>query len=140
MAQIGKFDLLATHSYVRAKLSGSNDAQAKEYGYMIAVMGARGRGGHGASKSSGASATISATKKVKPTSAFSANDYDGKIVSKMGDFYKNEFLPAVQRLVQAGMTYDQIKKAVDFPAVRGAKLEGNVFVQRAARVEMEAGE
>lgn len=134
MVQIGKFEIFATYSYVKARLTGSSEAQAKEYGYMIAVMGARGKGGRGGypgKKSTGATTIKKAAP--KKASVFSAADYDGKIVAKMGAFYK-QFLPAIEKLVKAGLSYDQVKAKIDFPKGRGTKMEGAEFLKRAAKV------
>ena len=133
MVQVGKFDIFATFNFVKAKVSGSSDSQAKEYGYMIAVMGARGKGGSFKPKSTNTVKKTSAPK-AKKQLAFSAADYDRQIVSKMGEFYNKKFLPAIERLVKAGVSYERIKAGVDFPKGRGTKMDGNDFVKRAAKV------
>ena len=134
MVNVGKFDVLATYSFVKARVSGSSVSQAKEYGYMIAVMGARGKGAM--YKPSSVNLAASPAKKVeKKKSVFSAADFDGKVVAKMGSFFNKSFLPAIEKFVKKGYTYDQVKAAVKFPPVRGAKLSGEEFVKRAAKVK-----
>jgi hypothetical protein len=42
------------------------------------------------------------------------------------------FLPLLTRLVQAGLSYEQVKKAVEIPSRWGAKISGDEFQKRAS--------
>lgn len=134
MVMIGKFDILATFSFVKARVSGSSVSQAKQYGYMIAVMGARGKGAM--YKPSSVNLAASPMKKVqKKTSVFSAADFDSKVAGHMGDYFSKKFLPAIEKFVKKGYTYDQVKAMLKFPPVRGAKLSGEEFSKRVSAVK-----
>lgn len=134
MVKIGKFDILATYSFVQCVKAGTPVNQAKGYGYMIAVCGAKGSR-PAAYKPSSKPVTSAPKAKAKSTNVFSASDFDGKVVAKMGDYFKKTFLPAIEKFVKKGYTYDQVKAALKFPPVRGAKLTGDEFSKRVKAVK-----
>jgi hypothetical protein len=43
---IGKFDILATYTYAKARLDGLSEIEAKERGMVAAIMGAKAKLGH----------------------------------------------------------------------------------------------
>ena len=51
----------------------------------------------------------------------------------MGDFFDDVFLPMMTKLVQAGLSYDEVKEAVGIPSRWGAKITGEQFRERASR-------
>ena len=51
----------------------------------------------------------------------------------MGDFFDDVFLPMMTKLVQAGLSYDEVKDAVAIPSRWGAKITGEQFRERASR-------
>ncbi len=50
----------------------------------------------------------------------------------MGDFFDDVFLPTMQKLVNAGLAYDHVKKAVGISSRWGAKISGEQFQKGAA--------
>jgi hypothetical protein len=42
-ASIGRFDILATYTYARARLDGLDDDETKQQGMVAAIMGAQAR-------------------------------------------------------------------------------------------------
>lgn len=127
--KIGKFDIFATYSYVKALEEGMNDDQAKIYGYMIAVCGAQAvRGNRSGFKAGGEG--YNALKKaaeIKKKKTISPDDFD-KIVGKMGDFW-NSFLDRIYNLFNKGLSYTQVKDMADIPKKWGAKLDGFDFLE-----------
>lgn len=49
----------------------------------------------------------------------------------MGDFFGSTFLPLMKKLVEAGFSYDEVKRAVKIPGTWGAKIRGEQFQERA---------
>ncbi len=120
---IGKFDLLAT--YAKALLGGLPEAEAKERGMVAAIMGAKARLGHDGDHEAEKEA---AEKKKKKT--ITAESFDRQVTDKMGRFFGEVFLPALTRLVEAGMSYEDVKRAVRIPGTWGAKITGEQFRER----------
>ena len=130
--KVGKFQILATYSFAKAKLQGMNEEHAKQYGYMIAVMGAKGGAGSGYNKGSAvpsksALSSIKAAAEKKKKSTITAEVYEAQIEEKLGAFYSKVFLPKITKLVKKGVSYDAVKALVKIPAVRGAKITGEEF-------------
>jgi hypothetical protein len=48
----------------------------------------------------------------------------------MGGFFKDEFLPALKKLVEAGLSYDEVKRVVKIPSTWGAKISSQQFKER----------
>ncbi len=129
---IGKFDILATYTYATALLAGMDDALAKQRGMVAAIMGAKARiGGHHAHHDEFQSQKEAAERKKKTT--ITAESFDRQVADKMGRFFEDEFLPAMKRLVEAGLSYDDVKKAVKIPGTWGAKIHGEHFLERAVK-------
>jgi hypothetical protein len=125
---IGKFDILATHSYAKALLDGLPEDEAKERG-MVAILGAKARLGHtgGNHGHDYKHDKQSAEKKKKVT--ITAESFDHQVADKMGGFFDKIFLPTMKKLVEAGLTYDEVKKLVKIPTTWGAKITGERFVE-----------
>ncbi len=70
-----------------------------------------------------------AEKKQKST--ITAASFDRLVAGKMGEFFGDVFLPMMKQLVQAGLSYAQVKRAVDIPSRWGAKISGEQFRERA---------
>jgi hypothetical protein len=66
---IGKFDILATFTYAKALLDGTDVSEAKERGIVAAIMGAKARSGAGVDQ------------KAEKT----ADEFDHQVAAKMGD-------------------------------------------------------
>lgn len=128
---IGKFDILATYTYAGALLNGRDEYEAKRRGMVAAIMGARAHlgGGHAAHHDEFQAQKEAAEKKKKTT--ITAESFDHQVADKMGAFFDAEFLPLMKLLVKAGFSYDEVKRAVKIPAVRGAKIDGGQFRERA---------
>jgi hypothetical protein len=50
----------------------------------------------------------------------------------MGEFFDDVFLPVMKKLIEAGLTYDGVKRAVKIPSTWGAKISGEQFRERAS--------
>jgi hypothetical protein len=49
----------------------------------------------------------------------------------IGKFFDEVFLPAMKKLVDAGLSYDEVKRLVKIPTTWGAKISGEQFRERA---------
>jgi hypothetical protein len=124
---IGKFDILATYAYARAKRDGLSDDEARERGMVSAIMGAKARLG-GASNH--ASDKEAAERKKKTT--ITAESFGRQVADKMGPFFGRVFLPTMTNLVEAGLSYDEVKRLAKIPGTWGAKIRGDQFRDRTA--------
>ncbi len=129
---IGKFEILATFTYAKALRDGRPDSEAKQRGIMAAVMGARSRGvsrgGPRAPADTRASKEGAAIKKQTLTAA----KFDEQVAAKMQPFYDSIFLPAIKKMVEARLTYDQVKGILKIPPAVGAKITSKQFAERTA--------
>jgi hypothetical protein len=71
----------------------------------------------------------SAEKKKKTT--ITAASVDHEVADKSGEFFEDTFLPAMKKLVEAGLSHAEVKRRVKIPATRGAKLSGQQFKELA---------
>ena len=129
---IGKFEILATYTYAKALRDGLSEPEAKQRGIVAAVMGARARGvsrgGPRAPADSRTSKQGAATKKQTLTAA----TFDQQVASKLQPFYGSVFLPTMKQLVDAHLTYDQVKNILEIPPAIGAKITAKQFEERTA--------
>jgi hypothetical protein len=126
---IGKFDILATYTYARALLSGMSADEAKVRGMVAAIMGAHARLGlppSGHAHDEGFREEKDRAERKKRTS-ITAESFDRQIAAKLGGFFDEVFLPAMTKLAQAGLSYDEVKKAVGISSRWGAKISGDRF-------------
>ncbi len=130
---IGKFDILATYAYAKALLDGSPVAESKERGMVAAIMGAKARLGHSGDTHDDHQARKDDAERKKKT-RITAESFDRQVADKMGAFFDEVFLPTMEKLVEAGLFYDEVKKLLDIPSTWGAKIGGKQFVERAASV------
>ena len=129
---IGKFDILATYTYARGLLDGLEDEEARERGMVAAVMGAKAKLGHtGTRKDDFQAQKESAEKKKKTT--ITAESFDHQVADKMGGFFAAVFLPTMKKVVEAGLSYDEVKRLVKIPTTWGAKISGEQFRERAVK-------
>jgi hypothetical protein len=129
---IGKFDILGTYTYAHALLSGLDDDEAKQRGMVAAIMGAQARLGiRKEHKDEFQSQKEAAEKKKKTT--ITAESFDKQVAHKMGGFFDDEFFPTLKKLVEGGLSYDQVKRLVKIPSTWGAKISGEQFRERTAR-------
>ncbi len=127
---IGKFDILATYTYAHALLSGLDDDEAKQRGMVAAIMGARAKLGVRREHHDDFQSQKEAAEKKKKTT-ITAGSFDKQVADKMGDFFEGTFLPTMEKLVEAGLSYDEVKRLVKIPATWGAKIKGEQFRERA---------
>ena len=126
---IGKFDIFAVYNYCQAIKKGIDENQAKEYGYLIAVMGAiaKKHKRKGSGFSSYSNLKRCAERKKKKTISYRSYN---KIIEKLGeDFYNSYFLPGIRAMVDEGLSYDLIKERLEIPPVWGAKISGKKFIE-----------
>jgi hypothetical protein len=134
---IGKFDILATYTYAKGLLDGLEDGEAKERGMVAAIMGAKARLGHrGGSHQEVYKAEKQAAEKKKKTT-ITAESFDKQVADKLGEFFGEVFLPTLKKLVEAGLSYDEVKKTLKIPGTWGAKISGEQFRERASQFEPE---
>jgi len=126
---IGKFDILATYAYARALLDGLNDDEAKQRGMVAAIMGAQARLGIRKEHHKENQAQKEAAEKKKKTT-ITAESFDKQVAHKMGEFFDEVFLPILKKLVEAGLSYDEMKRLVKIPSTWGAKITGEQFEDR----------
>ena len=138
---IGKFDILATYTYAKALHDGLDDDEAKQRGMVAAIMGAKARMGHaGGSHQDDYKADKEAAEKKKKTT-ITAESFDHQVADKMGEFFDKVFLPDLKKLVEAGLSYDEVKRVVKIPTTWGAKIGGEKFRERiSAYLEARGGE
>jgi hypothetical protein len=128
--RIGKFDILAAYTYVKALLDGTPANEAKERGIVAAIMGANAKLGHtGSSRKDHQTDKTAAEQKKKTT--ITAETFDHQVVDKMGEFFDKTFLPAIKKMVKANMSYDEIKSRLKIPSTWGVKITGEQFKERA---------
>ena len=48
----------------------------------------------------------------------------------MGKFFDDVFVPCLKKLVEAGLSYDEVKRLVKIPTTWGAKISGANFEER----------
>jgi hypothetical protein len=125
---IGKFDILATYTYAKALLDGMDD-EAKQRGMVAAIMGAQARLGIRKEHHEEFQAKKEATEKKKKTT-ITAESFDKQVVHKMGDFFDDVFLPILKKLVEAGLSYDEVKRLVKISSTWGAEIKGEQFEER----------
>jgi hypothetical protein len=126
---IGKFDILATYAYAQGLLDGLDDDVAKQRGMVAAIMGAQARLGIRKEHHEEFQAQKEAAEKKKKTT-ITAESFDKQVAHKMGAFFGDVFLPALKKLVEAGLSYDQVKRLVKIPSTWGAKITGEQFHER----------
>jgi hypothetical protein len=131
---IGKFDILATYTYAKSLLDGLKDDEAKQRGMVAAIMGAQARLGIRKDHHEEFHALKEAAEKKKKTT-ITAESFDRQVADKMGGFFEDVFLPAMRKLVEAGLSYDEVKRLVKIPGTWGAKISGEQFRERASKFE-----
>ena len=72
-----------------------------------------------------------AEKKKKTT--ITAESFDKQVAHKMGRFFEEVFLPMIKKLVEAGKSYDEVKRLVKIPSTWGAKISGEQFRERLSK-------
>jgi hypothetical protein len=126
---IGKFDILATYVYAQDLLNGLSDDEAKQRGMVAAIMGAQARLGIRKEHHEEFKAQKEAAEKKKKTT-ITAESFDKQVANKMGKFFSDVFLPNMKKLVEAGLSYDEVKRLVKIPTTWGAKIKGEQFTER----------
>jgi hypothetical protein len=127
---IGKFDILATFTYVHSLLSGMNEDQAKQRGMVAAIMGAQARLGIRKEHHEEFQAQKEAAEKKRKTT-ITAESFDKQVAHKMGKYFEDVFVPVLRKLVEAGLSYDEVKQLAKIPATWGAKISGTQLRERA---------
>ena len=117
---IGKFDILATYVYAQALLDGMDDDEAKQRGMVAAIMGAQARLGIRKEHHEEFQAQKEAAEKKKKTT-ITAESFDKQVAHKMGRFFDDVFLPTLKKLVEAGLSYDEVKRLVKIPSDLGCQ-------------------
>jgi len=133
---IGKFDILDIYTYVHYLLSGLNDDEAQQRGMVAAIMGAQARLGIRKERKEEFQAQKEAAEKKKKTT-ITAESFDKHVAHKMGKFFNDVFLPILKKLIEAGRSYDDVKRLVKIPSTWGAKISGEQFRERTSEYVAE---
>jgi hypothetical protein len=128
---LGKFDILATYTYAQALRDGLAEDDAKQRGMVAAIMGAHARLGRRHRHEDDFQARKEAAEQKKRTT-ITAESFDHQVRDKLGEFFEKVFLPTMKKLVQADLSYEEVKQVVDIPARWGAKISGEQFRERAS--------
>ena len=64
--------------------------------------------------------------------AITAESFDKQVAHKMGEFFNKVFFPSMKKLVEAGKSYEEVKRLVEIPSTWGAKISGEQFRDRVA--------
>ncbi len=134
---IGKFDILATYTYAKCLLDGLDDDEAKQRGMVVAIMGAKARLGHRGGSHEDYKADKEAAEKKKKTT-ITVESFDHQVADKVGEFFEDVFLPTMTKLIKAGLSYDEVKRAVKIPSTWGARISGELLRERAAEALKKA--
>jgi hypothetical protein len=126
---LGKFDILATYVYAQSLLHGSGDDEAKQRGMVAAIMGAQARLGVRKEHHEEFQSQKEAAEKKKQTT-ITAESFDKQVAHKIGEFFSDVFLPSLKKLVESGLSYDEVKRLVKIPTTWGAKIKGEQFQER----------
>jgi hypothetical protein len=126
---IGKFDILATYTFAKALHEGYTEDEAKQRGMVAAIMGAQARLGIRKEHREEFHELKEAAEKKKKTT-ITAESFDRQVASKMGNFFQAVFLPAMKKLVDAHISYEEVKHVVQIPSTWGAKINGEEFEAR----------
>ena len=126
---VGKFDILATYVYARGLIDDVKDDEAKQRGMVAAIMGAQAKLGIRKEHHEEFQAEKEAAEKKKKTT-ITAESFDRQVSRKMGKFFKDEFLQTLKKLVEAGLSYDEVKRLAKIPSTWGAKIRGEQFRER----------
>lgn len=137
-ASIGKFDILATYTFAGALLDGLDEDEAKQRGMVAAIMGARARLGGGPKSHHDEFKTQKEAAEKKKKTTITAESFDHQVADKMGAFFGSTFLPLMKKLVEAGFSYDEVKRAVKIPGTWGAKIRREQFQKRATEALSKA--
>ena len=129
---IGKFDILATYAYAQALLHGLDDDEAKQRGMVAAIMGAQARLGIRKEHHEEFQAQKEAAEQKKRTT-ITAESFNKQVARKMGKFFDDVFLPTLKKMVEAGLSYDEVKRLLKIPATWGAKISGEQFRDRVSK-------
>jgi hypothetical protein len=128
--KIGKFDILATYAYAKALLEGASTDEAKQRGIVATIMGAKAKLDHTSGSQKDHQAEKTAAEKKKKTT-ITAESFDHQVADKMGEFFDKTFLPAIKKMAEANMSYDEVKRRLKIPSTWGAKITGEQFKERA---------
>jgi hypothetical protein len=99
---------------------------------VAAIMGAQARLGIRKEHKEEFQAQKEAAEKKKKTT-ITAESFDKQVAHKMGEFFNEVFLPMMKKLVEAGKSYDDVKRLVRIPSTWGAKISGEQFRERASK-------
>jgi hypothetical protein len=78
-----------------------------------------------------------AERKKKTT--ITAESFERQVADKMGEFFDDVFLPVMKKLIEVGLSYDEVKRAVKIPSTWGTKIGGEQFRERASEVLKRGG-
>jgi len=126
---IGKFDIVATYTYAKGLLDGLSDDEAKQRGMVAAIMGAHARLGLHKERQAFQELKEAAEKKKKTT--ITPESFDKQVAHKLGAFFNISLLPTMRKLIEAHVSYEDVKRLLKISPTWGAKITGDQFRERA---------
>ena len=69
---------------------------------------------------------------MKKKTSTTTESFDRQVAHKMGGYFDDVFLPMMKRLVEAGLSYNDVKRLVNIPTTWGGKISGKQFRERAS--------
>jgi hypothetical protein len=73
--------------------------------------------------------------KRRKKTTINAESFDKQVGHKMGKFFDEAFLPTMKKLVEAGLSFGDVKRLVKIPTTWGAKITGKQFEGRTSKFE-----
>ncbi|MGO9467265.1 MAG: hypothetical protein ACLQIB_06490 [Isosphaeraceae bacterium] len=126
---IGKFDILATYTYAKGLLDGLTEDEAKQRGMVAAIMGAQARLGLQKERAQEFQTLKEAAERKKKTT-ITAESFDKQVAHKLGPFFDTSLLPTMQKLIEAHVSYEDVKRLLKISPTWGAKISGDQFRER----------
>jgi hypothetical protein len=101
---------------------------------VAAIMGAQARLGIRREHQEEFTSLKEAAERKKKTT-ITADSFDRQVARKLGRFFDEVFLPVLEKLVKAGLSYDEVKRSLKIPATWGAKITGAQFEERTSEYQ-----
>jgi hypothetical protein len=106
-------------------LGGASEPDARQRGIVAAIIGAKAKLDHTVDHK-----VEKAAAEKKKNTTITAGAFDHQVSRKMGSFFDATFLPVIKKLIEDGLSYDEVKRRVNIPAKRGVKVTADQFEER----------
>jgi len=126
---IEKFDILATYTYAKGVLQGLTDDEAKQRAMVAAITGAHARIGMHTARSPEFQDLKAAAEKKKKTT-ITAESFNKQVAQKIGGFFDTFLLPTITKLIEAHVSYEDVKRILKISPTWGDKITAEQFRER----------